>query len=59
MLSKIRNYFSNKIPLMAGIGLIIAVHWTWNRIQYMPHLVPQSQRQEIPVFTVSIRTFFL
>lgn len=51
MLSKLRNYLSDKIPLMAGIGLFIAIHWTWNRIQHVPQFVDQSERKEIPIFT--------
>ncbi|KAF5280352.1 hypothetical protein FQR65_LT03161 [Abscondita terminalis] len=51
MLRKIVSYISDRLPLFVGIGIIVAGHWSWMKLQDVPYLVSDAERKELPIFT--------
>ncbi|KYB26608.1 hypothetical protein TcasGA2_TC033568 [Tribolium castaneum] len=43
------RFCNENVVLIAGVGIIISIHWTWNRLQNIPTLVDPSEKKEMPV----------
>ncbi|KAK4884486.1 hypothetical protein RN001_000757 [Aquatica leii] len=53
MFKKIGSFISERLSLFVGIGIIVAGHWSWLKLQNVPYLVSDAERKELPLLTAA------
>lgn len=48
------KFFNKNAVAITGVGIIIGIHWLWDRLQNVPELVPEKDRREMPIIKVMI-----
>lgn len=49
--NRIVKFWNKNVVLITGVGIIIGIHWMWDRLQHTS-LVPEKDRKELPIIHV-------
>lgn len=52
IIKKVLNFCNENTVAITGVGILIGIHWVWDRLQRVPQLVPEKDRRELPIIEV-------